>query len=259
MSQTFEEFIHSKLLYALAFFHGVCVKEKINYSLYGGSLIGAIRHKGFIPWDDDVDVAMTREEYKKFRKIINNYCGEEFYFNDKGDRVPEVNYKQDIFYDTHKLGDLGIDIYIIDNLPDDIKKRRALILKLKILQGMMKKGKLKYWHKYDLKGKILVLSTKFLGAFFSLNKLARMYEKATQRYNDQQSKDRYVSNDLYAVFDRPFESTLFEGYMTVPFEDKEFIIFANADPILRVQYGDYMILPPESERHFYHTAPPQEN
>lgn len=259
MPQTFEEFIHSKLLYALEFFHNVCEKEKINYSLYGGSLIGAVRHKGFIPWDDDVDVAMTRSEYNRFRKIINNYCKDEFYFNYKGDRVPEVNYKQSICYNNHKLGDLGLDIYIIDNLPDDIKKRQDLILKLKILQGMMKKGKLKFWHKYDTKGKILVLGTKFLGMFFSLNKLAHMYEKATQKYNNIECRDRYVSNDVYAVFDRPFEASLFDGYIVSPFEDKEFMIFAKADPILRVQYGDYMVLPPVEDRHFYHTAPPIES
>lgn len=254
MKQLFEEFIHSKLLNALEYFHNICTKEGIKYSLYGGTLIGAVRHKGFIPWDDDIDVAMTRAEYEKLKNVIDKYQSDEFLFNYKGDRVPELNYRNAVEYGTMTYNGLGVDIYIIDNLPDNNFLRKCLILRMKILQGMMKKGKLNYWKTYSFKGKILVIATKILGAGISLNRLCEIYEKLSQKYNKKETKNKFVSNDLYAVFAKPFDKNDFDEYIAVPFEDKKFFIFKKFDPILRTQYGDYMQLPPEKDRHFYHVS-----
>ena len=64
--------VHQKLLELVIEFDEICSKNQIKYTLHGGSLLGAIREKGFIPWDDDIDVAMTRNEYIKFEKILKN-------------------------------------------------------------------------------------------------------------------------------------------------------------------------------------------
>ena len=57
----------------------ICKKENIEYFLIGGSALGAIRHGGFIPWDDDIDVGMTRENYDNFLRVAEQYLGEEFF------------------------------------------------------------------------------------------------------------------------------------------------------------------------------------
>ena len=62
--------IHKDMLMLLKKFHKVCSENNIKYSLHGGTLLGAIREKGFIPWDDDIDISITRAEYEKLRKVM---------------------------------------------------------------------------------------------------------------------------------------------------------------------------------------------
>ena len=76
--------IQEELLILLKKFHSICMENGIKYSLYAGTLIGAVREKGFIPWDDDVDISFTRAEYEKFRKVITEAdLGEELRFSDE--------------------------------------------------------------------------------------------------------------------------------------------------------------------------------
>ena len=65
--------LHSRMLILLEKFHEICIENGIKYSLHGGTLLGAIREKGFIPWDDDADVSMTRSEYEKLRKVMKSH------------------------------------------------------------------------------------------------------------------------------------------------------------------------------------------
>lgn len=249
-----KDFIHERLLHVMDFFHSVCVSEHISYSLIGGSLIGAVRHKGIIPWDDDIDVVMTRSEFERFEKVINSYCdnsGEFIYVTDNR-RVPIVAYKVEPKFENMTFFGIRVDIFIIDNLPDNLKKRKKLLFKMKVVQGMMHKGKLN-WSRYSLRGKIQLFGTRVLGLFRSYKSLIKSYRKLSTMYNGIETKQQFISNDIYSMFSIPYEKAWFNKVILSPFEGREFFIFSEYDCILKSCYGDYMQLPPESERVFSHT------
>lgn len=242
-------FIKKKLLEIMDFIHGVCVKEGIEYSLSGGTLIGAVRHKGFIPWDDDIDITMRREEYDKFAAVIDSYCEKSGKFIVRRDilRVPNIGFRSAQISGEKKFDGIKVDIFILDNFPDEEKLRKKLIFKLKVLQGMMHKEKI-IWSNYSVKGKIQLFGTKFLGLFVSKKRLIRAYTERSIQYNSVQTKYKFVSNDLFAVIDVPYDSEWVKSTVCVPFEDRQFYVFGGYDPLLRLRYGDYMQLPPEDQR-----------
>lgn len=256
--ETFEQFVHRKLLELLKFFHRTCEKEGIDYSLYGGTLIGAVRHQGFIPWDDDVDLAIHRDQFKKLCGVIEKYIPPQdencpYVFQHSGDRVPEINFRKPLVYAGKTIDTLGLDFYLIDNMPDGAFDRKRFVFRLKLMQGKMKKGKID-WSRYTFRQKIVVRATRLLGACESLEKICDRYERFSQKYNDKNTTHKIIANDVYAMVGYPFEKQWLEGYRTVPFEDTELPIFERYDAVLRAQYGDYMQLPPEEERHFYHAV-----
>lgn len=249
------EFVHSKLFDLLMDFHRICEKNNLRYSLYAGTMLGAIRHKGFIPWDDDIDLLMPRQDFEKLKSIIDKELeGTVYYFNHTADRVAEINYiKEQTLFKNKAVLSLGLDIYIVDNLPDDMGQRKKFLFKIKMMQGMMKKGKIN-WKRYNFKGKMLVFGTKLLGAGKSLKSICDKYDILSQKYNNIQTKECFVSNDSYDWMNYHYPREMFENYITVPFETGEAKILADYDFMLKTDYGDYMQLPPEEDRHFFHTG-----
>lgn len=144
------ELAHKSLLNVLVYFDSFCKEHGVIYYLDSGTLLGAVRHKGFIPWDDDVDVTMTRENYMKFReaakdmqppfKLIepDNYGG---YFYDFTPRVIDLNSpmrketEEDVRQNNHQ-NRICVDVFIIDDSPATEKKFKKLIFKHKVVYGM---------------------------------------------------------------------------------------------------------------------------
>lgn len=247
------DFVKGKLLCIMDFIHEVCVKENIKYSLSGGTLIGAVRHKGFIPWDDDIDIVMLREEYDRFSSVIKSYCdssGEFELFLYR--RTPRVRFVKDPVLNGNKIGGIKVDIFLIDNMPDKKSERSRFLLKLKVLQGMMHKGKID-WSRFSFKRRVQLFCTKLLGAGRSVESIVKSYFKTSVRYNKQETKDKFISNDLFAVCHIAYKSDWVDEVMLSKFEDREYCIFKNYDSVLSVRYGDYMRLPPIEQQKHHHS------
>lgn len=238
----------------------VCQIIGTPFFLYGGSLIGAVRHQGFVPWDDDLDIAMLRKDYQHFVKEAPKYLSKEFYlqtpYNDK--RTPYFYSKlrlkgtKCVEYGNHKLPiehGIYVDIYPIDNLPDDdqqfIKRYRKYqqLVRLYVLRQNPHRGsqndtlfkKVKATIKYSL-SLILRLIPQQLFVHLLDNISMRENHKATSRVGNYS----YFKPTNFFTDILPYNHANFEGIdVDLP---------NNWEYHLINRYGDYMTLPPEDER-----------
>lgn len=233
-----------------------CKKEGIRYFLWSGTLIGAIRHKGFIPWDDDIDIAMPRSDYERFVRIYNrggkyecisplNRKNYPFFFARVHDNNTIIDQPENIF---NECG-LCVDIFPIDGMSDK-KIIQFIVLKLSALFNSAR------WTKNKQKKHIAVKSLKdlFIGVLpFFLSKLPfmaihKLQNTSTQIFSYEKSPCRALLQfPLFHYGDIHKASTLDQTVKT-DFEGMFFDIPSGYDEILRDMYGDYMKLPPEDKR-----------
>ena len=245
----------------LVSFHRFCVDNDIHYSLAYGTLLGAIRHKGYIPWDDDIDICMLREEYEKFEKAfpveldgtysfytLNRYkkwnrpYGK--YFNTKTIEIESVNNNVGI--------GISIDVFPIDDVPDD-QVRFQKFRKIRLLLVQMSTIKSIVWAKdRGLIKNVLVLLSHILLLPFSHRFLARVIDKYARLNNNKGYSSVFRSCDTI-VGKVSFPKKLFSEYVDVPFEGQQFKAMRGYDSYLRACYGDYMQLPPVDKRSSTHT------
>lgn len=251
-------------------FDEVCTKNKIDYFLVGGSAIGAIRHGGFIPWDDDIDVGMSRDGYDKMLKIFESKYKDKYSImnNDHNSKFPLMNTRlglRNTEYKTEDLkdipGEFGIflDIFCFDNIPDDEKLMKKqgtkawFYGKLLVLSGVKKP----VLYCYGIKKKILQFI--FLIAHYILKILhlnSRHFYKKAYRYAIM------YKNDNTKRFAYMFDPSRFTSIITksdvyplkrAKFENITVNVPNKIEKYLKTRYGDYMTLPPKDKRH---THPP---
>ncbi len=239
---TLEE-IHAELRAQLSDIVRVCDRHRIDYSLMCGSLLGAVRHQGIIPWDDDVDLLMTREEFQRFREVYPRECSAELELTYLDTWTPRVMAR-----DPEKAL-VFIDIFILDGVPQSKLARRAWFLHLHLLQGMMKHDV--DYSRFSMKQKILLMATHVLGLPFSMAWKAKRYERVSMRYPG--SGNVCMSNGAFELMMHIWQADLFREKKRAPFEGMQCLIPVRYDEILRVLYGDdYMTPPPEDKRQTRH-------
>jgi len=230
-----------------------CRENNINYSLCWGTMIGAIRHHGFIPWDDDIDIMMPREDYNRFLDVYND--------PKYGVYSPKVNknciqiiskiYDKStcVYLHNHinSLFGVWISIFPYDNAPDEnIKpweKKRTFLMNIYHLKTCKKL----YRHRLKRR-KILKQVTKFLLIPFSSSWIYRRIENCLTAFNGQQTKNVCIWYGGTFTWFRYFPKELFDEFIDVDFEDIKVKIIKGYDQYLKQTYGDYMKLPSESER-----------
>lgn len=245
---TFEEG-KKLMLDALVNVSRFCEKNDIKYSLGYGTLIGAIRHKGFIPWDDDIDIIMRRDDYDRF---ISSYKDERYVVVDGASNpnhshvrvadqktVLKMNAWRAQFY---KDG-LWIDVFPIDKVPDSKKGYSRFRKWLWLLFEMQLSGEV---HRKSLLNKFIYIVCKPFSPFFG-----RWALKEMKKYN--KSNTQTVANMGVWYLKWPsFPASYMEEYVDVEFEGFKFKAISQYDSFLRGVYGDYMKFPPKDKQKPHH-------
>lgn len=244
----------------------ICDKNQIDYFLDSGTLLGAVRHKGFIPWDDDMDIGMTRENYEKFLKAAQTDLRDKYFLQtwetDKNYPMPfaKVRLNGTMFVeqgfekaDFHQ--GIYVDVFPYDNFPDEKRRQKRLWRRKNYLSALLlmkcRAVKFKSTNSTFLKVvlKCLMFSViKFLTVFYSKKRLIKKYEKNIKKFSNESSSLIYEQTQSYTFGYWVVDKECLNGTVTMPFEDTEFKCLKNYDKYLTEIYGDYMQLPPEEKR-----------
>lgn len=234
------EKIHELLLVGLDYIDRVCRNNGIKYSLHGGALLGAERNKHLIPWDDDLDISMTRQEYIKFRNIVDNNLKKGYTINEKYFWIPRL-----IFIEKGEAA--FIDIFIYDYITEN---RIGQIIKIAILhffQGMMRHHI--YYKHYSILNQCLLFITHTLGKFFSENQKRNWYKWISKNFLIGKKRFIHRSNDSFYGISYIFDADFMSEYIDIELEGKRYMANKRYREFLIRNYGEnYMTPPPVSER-----------
>lgn len=245
------EILHQRMLTIATEVDRICRENGWRCSLYGGSVIGAVRHNGFIPWDHDIDMAMPRKDYDQFLKymithkndliFLSDYHTEKRYPNSWG----KVRLNGTVFLEKEFVGlpelhkGVFIDLHPIDNIVPaflNIQNRLGLFWTCvaKKKSGILSTSNLKKQHFYSL------------FAWMPYSWISAMKDATYKLFKPFNTKFVYKlvhpNNGVY-----PIPRNTFEDLIEHQFEERMFYIPRNYDDFLRKRYGNYMELPPESE------------
>lgn len=247
----------------------VCDELQLDYTLEGGTLLGCIRHKGFIPWDDDIDVAMTRKDYEKFlekgskiidsRYFIQNYKTDPEFawaYTKIGDN--NTTFIETIFKDRKMNHGVFIDVFPYDGYNPEKKfdnfyrKIKRILLNIQVAKYRYdpeKNKSLKKRLKTFIKNCSFTIISNIIYGNKNLNELISIQDKMAQKYSYEKSK--FVSNqtDPVNIYNKKyFSKTVDEHKVLKEFEGMNVKVRKNYDEYLKIVYGDYMKLPPEEKR-----------
>lgn len=238
-------------------FVSICDKYNLEYYLAGGTLLGAVRHEGFIPWDDDIDVGMPRKDFNKFIEICmkeldkeyfldcyktNKYCYNTFIklkLNNTiflEESIENLNINHGIWIDIFPYDDVTKNLGKIEKIKKKLVTYSHTICRIKNKNYLGELSKSKY------------LTIKFISFFFSNRFINSMLHKILQFNLNKNNKYICSYGSVYDLDKEVLEKSDFFPIIELPFAGKKYKCPKNYDKILKKLYGDYMKLPPKKDQ-----------
>lgn len=251
--------LKSMLVDMLKWFHSFCEKNDLRYYALGGTMLGAARHEGFIPWDDDIDVGMPRKDYERLAKLLKENPNERYVLEEPNTSGKDCFYPFSKLYDTHttlientrekiKRG-IFLDIFPLDGIGNSLEESRRNYKNIDFIYNLLlakvcafRKGRSFYKNVAIVVVKLIPISAKKI--------LRKLVEKCS-RYD---WKDCEWVGNLVGAW--RFKEVMPKTYIGLPkkykFEDTVIYGVENADAYLTSLYGDWRKLPPEEKRITHH-------
>ena len=238
----------------------ICDENNINYFMIAGTLLGAVRHKGFIPWDDDLDVGMLRKDYEKFISICKDYLSPQVILqtwdNEKEYPLPfaKLRWKDTLYVERNSRNinmnkGIYIDIFVFDNVPekkfDRIKQKYMSLYYFKVL--FAKCGGTPWSEKQKFK-KLCYGFIKIWSKLFTYDFLHKHMTKCMTKYNNTPSDKIVAIGGAYGYDRETIQRKWIEEVHDVDFEESTLSAPVLYDEYLSYFYGDYMTPPPENKR-----------
>ena len=247
--------VQLKILEIMKYIDKLCRAYHITYYIMGGTALGAIRHKGFIPWDDDLDIFMTPSQYKRFKKVfqhlnsgryvIQEWRTDSHYLEYAKVRMNGTTFIEEAFEKCANLHQgIYVDIMMLHKVPENSRLLQRLVYldsKFVTLYALS----IRKWKPKTLSQKILVKSLKFFPCKF----VTTLCYKRIYQYDYLKDGFKYCYWITPAKFKNGlFEREFFQGSVDIPFEDTMLMASPNIKKYLVYRYGDYMKLPPQQKR-----------
>ena len=229
----------AELLAMMKEIHKLCEENHVQYSLTGGSLLGAVRESGFIPWDDDIDIMVDRGNYELLCRAIKQDA------RFRMGRGPWLQHIRPMRF--HSQIEPYIDVFILDHVPDSALKARLKILLLRLLQGMLKEDAV--YAGFSPVYKVCIFLSHAAGKLFSRRFKLALYDRVSQLGDSAASEYVSITNDAFGLLTKKYRSDLMDAQELHRFEDTQLLITGKYREYLSERYGsDYMTPPPEAER-----------
>lgn len=241
-------------------FDKICKENNLSYVLGGGTQLGAIRHHGFIPWDDDIDLNMNRPDYEKLMKLYNEKkivlpSNRELISNRNGTLAR--HYARYIRYDVKRIAEyaedddcpfIGIEIFVEDGIYSNKVLFKIQVLRIKIIRKLLliSLSKPNTSSRGKITTKLKNIMRPFLKKIGSM-KLARHLENICKEVDFDKAKYVAGLNGMYGEKEKWLKEEMLP-IIEVNFEDGKFPCYKNYDKYLTNLYGNYMQLPPEEKR-----------
>ncbi len=241
--------VQNKILYIMKYIDKLCRENNITYFIMGGTALGAVRHGGFIPWDDDLDIFMTPDEYKKFKSVFENENSHEFVLQEwkttpnyleyakvrmNGTTFIEEGYKGR--KDMHQ--GIYVDIMMLHKVPENkfIQKLVYYESKFVTLYALSQRN----WKPKTKLQSIVLKSLKFMPCSF----MAKIAYKHIYKYDNLKDNFKFCYWITPAKFKNGlFDKTFFNKTVDIPFEDTLLLGSEKIKEYLSYRYGNYMKLP----------------
>ena len=234
-----------------------CDRHNIAYWIDCGTLLGAIRHKGYIPWDDDIDIGMLRPDYDRFKMLFNQYNDRYRFYSIENNAqflypFGKVLDTTTVLYEPNKKGNklsINIDIFVYDNAPNDdvlvtkMYKKRNRYLDLHWLRTSTIKPK------GNIIRRIIIHCARFILKIFPKNFFVKKVINNSKLCMEENT-NRVGNFTAYSTI--CCDKSIFDDFITVEFEGKSYRAPVGYDSWLQAFYGDYMKLPPEEKRVSHH-------